>query len=241
MNQPIEPEPDDSMTLDPPGSIAVVGAGPVGIEAALYGRYLGYDVTLLEATAVASSLLDRQELPLPMLPNRALSPLAILALNAQQLGGSGVIAEATGATPAQPLPMTYGQWIKHSLIPLTETDLLRGRVKIPARVTGIETVPVQPDQEGEDTSDIPADFRLTTLDGQGQRATLDVEAVILAIGASPPIELGFSPPTPYFFQIGRHRSDDPQHDLRSALREVVAAYAGLMGRSNLDLYRPRRG
>ena len=44
------------MTLDPPGSIAVVGAGPLGIEAALYGRFLGYDVTLIEAVSVANSL-----------------------------------------------------------------------------------------------------------------------------------------------------------------------------------------
>ncbi|EMI22110.1 Pyridine nucleotide-disulfide oxidoreductase, NAD-binding region domain protein [Rhodopirellula maiorica SM1] len=36
-------------TLDPPGSIAIVGAGPLGVEAALYGRFLGYNVSLIEA------------------------------------------------------------------------------------------------------------------------------------------------------------------------------------------------
>ena len=39
----------NDMTLDPPGTIVVVGAGALGIEAALYGRYLGYNVTLIEA------------------------------------------------------------------------------------------------------------------------------------------------------------------------------------------------
>jgi len=51
-------EQDDSLTLDPPGAIAVVGAGPLGIEAALYGRYLGYDVKLYEAKSVGSSMRD---------------------------------------------------------------------------------------------------------------------------------------------------------------------------------------
>ena len=50
---------NDATTLDPPGSIAVVGAGALGIEAALYGRFLGYDVTLIEAAAVGHSMTDQ--------------------------------------------------------------------------------------------------------------------------------------------------------------------------------------
>ena len=71
------------MTLDPPGSIAVIGAGPLGIEAALYGRFLGYDVTLIEAVSVANSLRQQAQLPLPLPPDRSLSPLAVGALQAQ--------------------------------------------------------------------------------------------------------------------------------------------------------------
>ena len=33
------PKTDMDMTLDPPGSIAIVGAGTHGIEAGLYGRF----------------------------------------------------------------------------------------------------------------------------------------------------------------------------------------------------------
>ena len=51
MTDKLEPsaEPSESMTLEPPGRLAVVGAGALGVEAALYGRFLGYDVTLIAA------------------------------------------------------------------------------------------------------------------------------------------------------------------------------------------------
>jgi len=39
------------MALDPPARIAVLGAGPIGLEAALYGRFLGYDVDVYERGA----------------------------------------------------------------------------------------------------------------------------------------------------------------------------------------------
>ena len=85
MNPANDPMDDhDPITLDPPGSIAVVGAGVLGIEAALYGRFLGYDVTIIEAVAVAHAMRDLQSLPLPMLPDRCLSPLAVAALQAQR-------------------------------------------------------------------------------------------------------------------------------------------------------------
>lgn len=56
MNNP--PKPDMDMTLDPPGSIGIVGAGTHGIEAGLYGRFLGYDVTVLERGSIGNNMLN---------------------------------------------------------------------------------------------------------------------------------------------------------------------------------------
>ena len=53
---------DMDMTLDPPGSIAIVGAGTHGIEAGLYGRFLGYDVKILERGAIGNNM--RNETPI---------------------------------------------------------------------------------------------------------------------------------------------------------------------------------
>jgi hypothetical protein len=136
--------------------------------------------------------------------------------------------------------MTYRQWIEDALVPLTETDLLHARLRIPRRVTTIVTIPVEPDEEGEDTDEIPPDFRLTLLDEEGQGDTLDAEAVILAIGSCCDIQLGFEPPVPFFYQIAATSTGQAEKDFLHGLREIVAVFACLAGRSGLDLYRPRR-
>lgn len=74
----------DDMTLDPPGTICVAGAGPLGLEAALYGRFLGYKVTVFDSGEhVAQSLRGRRDLPLPFSPADCLSRLAQGAIDAQ--------------------------------------------------------------------------------------------------------------------------------------------------------------
>ena len=39
--------------IDSPAAVVVVGAGPIGIETALYARFLGYDVQLIDHGKVA--------------------------------------------------------------------------------------------------------------------------------------------------------------------------------------------
>jgi hypothetical protein len=233
MSDPVEPNDDDDdqgMTLDPPGSIAVVGSGVIGIEAALYGRFLGYEVTLIEAVAVGHSMSDLKETPLSMLPDRCLSPLAASALQTQQRD-----------SPHMVLPTTFGQWIDNVLIPLTESDLLRGRLRMPVRVTEIGLIAVEADEDDDDSSRIPPDFRLTLVDSGGEKDWIDVEAVILAVGSNCDIKVRFEAPNPYFFRIAADSNASPERDLRSGLREIVAVFAELSGRSEMDLYRPLRG
>lgn len=224
-----DPFEDDAMTLDPPGSIAVVGAGPLGIEAALYGRYLGYEVTLFEAEAIAQSLRDQVDSALPMLPGRCLSPLAVSAIRAQQ-----------GESELQILPLTCGQWISDGLEKLADTDLLKGRIRLQTRVSHIASVPVQAHDADEETSEIPPDFRLTLLGRGDQSESIDVESVILAIGSSADIPLGFKLPAPYFFRVGSTATGNHEQDLLRGFHEIVAIFAELAGRAELDLYRPRR-
>lgn len=224
---------DDAATLDPPGSIAVIGAGPLGIEAALYGRFLGYNVTLIEAVSVASSHRSLEDEPLPMLPDRCLSPLAFSAVEAQ------------APDTIRRLPMTYAQWIGEVLEPLTQTDLMKDRLRCPARVTRIETVAIEP-EDGDDPNDlagIPPDYRITTTDAYGKTQTLDVEAVILATGATHGIELAFETPADYWFAIDPSAPADKlsEEAFWTGLKQIVSVYAGLAGRDDLDLYRPRRG
>ncbi len=69
------------------------------------------------------------------------------------------------------------------------------------RVSQIAHVPVEADEPDEDTSEIPPDFRLTLVGEGDETDSIDVESVILAIGSSSEIPLGFELPTPYFFRI----------------------------------------
>ncbi|MCG8650614.1 MAG: hypothetical protein MI861_12330 [Pirellulales bacterium] len=217
------------MTLDPPGTIAVVGAGALGIEAALYGRFLGYDVTLFEAESVGHSLLAHVDDPIPMLPDRCLSPLAISALLAQR-----------DDDELEVLPLTCGQWLEQWLVPLTQSDLLAGRLRMPARVTRIDLLEIKPDPEDttDEVAEIPSDFRLEFWDGS---ESFDAEAVVLAIGNTPLIPMDFPTPAPYLFQIGGGSDLDVETYLQRGFKQIVELYAKLAGREDLDLYRPRRG
>jgi len=221
---------EETATLEPPGSIAVVGGGPVGIEAALYGRYLGYAVRLFEAKAVANRLSVRREETIPMMPDRCLSPLARSALLAQ-----------SGETARGPSPLLIGEWIDQVWLPLTQTDLLRGRVVCPASVVAIDQVPVPiDDQESEDEDEEPAppDFQLTLADGEKET----FEAVILACGdGDPKVQLSFGVPVDYFFRISSADGGEAERDFWQGLAEIVRVYASLGGRADLDLYRPLRG
>ena len=44
------------MAIDTPARLAILGAGPIGLEAALYARFLGYDVVVYETGDVAASV-----------------------------------------------------------------------------------------------------------------------------------------------------------------------------------------
>jgi len=241
----------DDMTLDPPGRIAVIGGGPLGVEAALYGRFLGYEVQLFEKGEIGQSLLATQDQPLPMMPDRCLSPLAVAALKAQD---GGLIF------PGNPTyPITVQQWINGGLIRLTTTDLLRGQVFTGCEVTRIELAPeVQDDaRETESESDadddfyvdgeVPPDYRLTLRDESGDRAD-DFEAVILAIGPGPTNSGSVDSLSgyeellgkPYLFRIGQELEGNDEARLHRGFREIVSIYANLGGRRMLDLYRPVR-
>ncbi len=179
----------DSPTLDPPGSIVVLGTTPVGIEAALYGRYLGYNVKLLAGLDVWSPqrpdvgttterigptfqndwfarhwlsddpIAARWDEAMPMLPDQCISALAIEAISAQSEDAASV------------LPITMRQWIEDGLQAVLETDLLRGRCYPKTFVESIELVELN-SEENEDNGDlgdfdddddepIPPDFLLT--------------------------------------------------------------------------------
>lgn len=222
-------EPVPSATLEPPGTIAVIGAGPLGLEAALYGRFLGYDVTVFEAVAIAHSLTADRQSPVPMMPDRCASPLAKSALAAQRSAGKD--AEAV----PQAAPLTVGEWIDRVWQPLTETDLLRGRLRCPLTVRAIDLVEVDDHAEGDsgepDDEPIPPDFRLSfdAAPPEQFEAVIDATGGNGQEGADHPVRCSFATPADYYFRIGDSRAEDGETRFWQGLKQIVAVYATLGG------------
>ncbi len=243
----------NEMTLDPPGRIAVVGAGVLGLEAALYGRFLGYDVVVWERDReLGNSWSAARDLPLPVLPSAGLSGLARAAILAQ---GNDCPSPAD-----QTFPLTVGQWIDQGWCRLAATDLLRGRIWTGCAVEAIELVEIawDDDQVGEDddpdmevVGDVPPDFRLSIAAATAAPVppaghagqSLDFEALILACGAAAAGAIrGIDAcrQSPYCFSLGGAADAPLTETLPAGLQQIVGLYAQLGGRPGLDLYRPRR-
>jgi thioredoxin reductase len=108
--------------------IAVLGGGPIGLEAALYARTLGLPVTLYERGRVGEYLHRWGHV-------RLFSPFG---MNSTPLGRAALRKEdAEREFPADGDCITGKQHIAAYLEPLTKTDLLRGCVRNDTQVVAI--------------------------------------------------------------------------------------------------------
>ena len=103
------------MLLDTPATIAIHGSGPVGLEAALYARFLGYQVILVDKRSPAEIL--------------SAGPPGELGLELSELSSTLGRAALAAHDPEQPIVLdtpilSLPQWHKSYLGPLSETDLL---------------------------------------------------------------------------------------------------------------------
>lgn len=109
----------DALPWDPemesPATIAIVGAGPMGIEAALYARFLGYHVSIFETRRVAHRLLDWNDRQIELPAGQVTTSLGLAALEAQ---------DESYRAPAVDVFFTGKQYAEEYLLPLAKTDLL---------------------------------------------------------------------------------------------------------------------
>jgi thioredoxin reductase len=107
------------MEVEPPAMIAVLGAGPIGLEAALYGRYLGYDVQVYERGHVAENVREWGHV-------RLFSPFG---MNSSTLGRAALAAQDPQYEPPDDEAILTGrEYADRYLLPLARSDLLAGRI-----------------------------------------------------------------------------------------------------------------
>jgi threonine dehydrogenase-like Zn-dependent dehydrogenase len=162
------------MAVDTPAKIAILGAGPIGLEAALYARFLGYQVAIYEqGTEVAAAVQAWGHVKMftPFGMNR--SPLGLAALAAQ---------DEAYRPPADDELLTGRQWRERYLVPLSQTDLLADHLRLGQRVlrVGKEQLLKGELVGDEQRGDWP--FRLLVRDRQGLERIDEADVVIDASG-----------------------------------------------------------
>src|SRR3954464_7861892 len=99
--------------------IAIIGAGPIGLEAALYGKTLGYDVTVYEQGAIAHNVKSWGFVQL-------FSPWAI---NTTALGRKTLTAEGKGSEPRADACPTGAELVSTYLWPLAASRIMRDSLR----------------------------------------------------------------------------------------------------------------
>ena len=148
-------------------TIAILGGGPVGLEAALYARYLGYTVQIYERGEPAEQVRQWGHV-------RMFTPFQ---MNSSPLGLAALAAQDPERQLCEPTALLTGnEWAEHYLQPLAESDLLRGHIHPHTEVLAISRIgALKTDPPGHETrADQPFRILLRGKDGQTQTATAQV-------------------------------------------------------------------
>ncbi len=157
------------MAVDTPARIAVLGAGPIGLEAALYARYLGYEVDIYERGRVGEHVRSWGHAPLftPFAANS--SPLGLAALATQ---------DEAWQLPQPNALLTGREYLEQYLAPLAASDLLVDSLHEQTEVLSVGRVGLLKG-EGSEEHRIHSDFRLLLQHTQTMLATQAIADVVI--------------------------------------------------------------
>ncbi|MGN6133422.1 MAG: hypothetical protein ACTHOU_02935 [Aureliella sp.] len=137
--------------IDTPATVAVIGGGAIGIEAALYARFLGYYVLLIEGAKMAQSWREAGRAPMLEPFGEAASPLGLGALEAHR---------PDSTLPSQSDVLTGLEFAEKYLVPLARTDLLIDSVNVHSRVASVSRLEVRRETPGDIQDRADVEFRL---------------------------------------------------------------------------------
>jgi hypothetical protein len=169
-----QPRPSESlMAFDTPATIALLGAGPIGLEAALYARFLGYQVHIYEQGGVAENVRRWGHA-------RMFTPFS---MNCSTLGRAALLAQDERyQAPGDDACLTGHEWVDRYLVPLSQTDLLADELRLDTTVLAVSRWGATKGEwiGGKERAETP--FRLLVRDRQGNEREESADIVIDATG-----------------------------------------------------------
>ncbi len=206
--------------------IAILGAGPIGLEAALYARYLGYPAAVLERAAnPAAHVLAQGDKQLAASFGEFASTLGVAALQAQN---------PDWRCPAANDRLTAAQWHENYLLPLAESDLI-------SEVLRLETTVIEITRGDDD-----ADFKIRCRNSQGEERIFEVDIILDATGidgsrtwfaeGGNDAELSFLNPDSDYYVLGSKSRSSGQMTFIEGLAQIRELFAILGEREDLDVY-----
>jgi thioredoxin reductase len=147
------------VAIDTPARLAILGAGPIGLEAALYARFLGFEVVIHERGDVADAIRQWGHVRMFTPFGMNCSPLGLAAIQAQ---------DEAYRPPGHEEFLTGSEWIERYLSPLADTDLLSEHLRLGTTVVAVgKEELLKSDLPGhEDRGDWS--FRVLARDASGQ-------------------------------------------------------------------------
>ncbi len=162
------------MTEDSAETIAVLGAGPIGLEAALYARYLGYEVALYEQRTVAQNVLNWGHV-------RMFTPWE---LNISSLGLAAILAQfgREFRPPKLEEHPTGAEWAERYLHLLAGTDLLGDSLRERHRILAVSREHFLKHEAPGSPVRNESQFRLLMIDDKGRERVEHAEYVLDCTG-----------------------------------------------------------
>ena len=169
--------------IDTPATIAVIGGGPVGIEAALYARFLGYFVVLFDARRIGSRLTRWNDLPIQAPFGEWTSSLGMAALEAQG---------ALDNLPDVDAKVSYREFVESYLTHVAKSDLLDECIHINSPVVSISRAHYRKNEPHSVVDRAEDAFRLL-LDGRLRGEFTQIADIVLDCSGDGRFPLGIGP------------------------------------------------
>ena len=141
-----------------PLRIAILGAGPVGVEAALYAQELGHDVFVLEKGRIGENLARWGHVTL-------FSPFA---MNRTSLGLAALEAAGIGEVPAEGEALSGFDHLRRYLLPLARLPRLAERIREGHRVVTVGKEGLLKGEKIADSARLEAPFRILVETAAGE-------------------------------------------------------------------------